>query len=103
VHWGGIIAGLLFVLLLKKGKDGSIWMNRFYFWITQVFTPKANSLTSVKQKHFYNTGNREPIYKLVNQQMIDAILDKINTNGYDSLTEEEKECLKKAAENGDSI
>lgn len=101
VHLGGIVAGLVFVLLLKKGVDASIWMNRFYFWITQVFTPKQNIQSSVKQKHFYNTGNREPYNKLVNQQMIDAILDKINTNGYDSLTEDEKECLKKAADEDD--
>ncbi len=101
VHLGGIVAGLVFVLLLKKGVDASVWMNRFYFWITQIFTPKENIQSSVKQKHFYNTGNREPYNKLVNQQMIDAILDKINTNGYDSLTEDEKECLKKAAEEDD--
>ena len=102
VHLGGVVAGLLFVLLLKKGKDGSIWMYKFYFWITQVFTPKQNIQSSVKQKHFYNTTNQEPFNKLVNQQMIDAILDKINANGYDSLTEEEKECLKKVAENDDA-
>jgi len=101
VHLGGIVAGLVFVLLLKKGVDASVWMNRFYFWITQIFTPKENIQSSVKQKHFYNTGNREPYSKLVNQQMIDAILDKINTNGYDSLTEDEKECLKKAADEDD--
>lgn len=102
VHLGGIIAGLLFVLLLKKEKDGSVWMNRFYNWITNIFTPKPRNHSSLKQKHFYNTANREPFNKLVNQQMIDAILDKINANGYDSLTEEEKECLKKAAEDDDA-
>lgn len=102
VHLGGIIAGLLFVVLFKKGIDGSVWMNKFYFWITQVFTPKQNIQSSVKQKHFYNTGNQEPYHKLVNQQMIDSILDKINAKGYDSLSEEEKECLKKAADEDDS-
>jgi len=103
VHLGGIVAGLLFVLLLKKGVDGSVWMNRFYFWITQIFTPKQNIQSSVKQKYFYNTENRNPYNKLVNQQMIDTILDKINANGYDSLSEDEKECLKKVAEDGDAI
>jgi hypothetical protein len=78
-------------------------MNRFYFWITQIFTPKQNIQSSVKQKYFYNTENRNPYNKLVNQQMIDTILDKINANGYDSLSEDEKECLKKVAEDGDAI
>jgi hypothetical protein len=34
----------------------------------------------------------------VNQQKIDEILDKINLHGYESLSEEEKTVLKKAAE-----
>lgn len=98
VHLGGILAGLVFALLLKKGKDGSKWMNRFFFWITTVFSPKPAQKSSVKNKHFYNTSNSEPFNKRVNQDTIDEILDKINTSGYDSLTAEEKEKLKKAAE-----
>ena len=99
-HLGGILAGFLFAVFLKKGKDGSIWMNTFYHWITTVFSPSKKETISIKEKIFYNTGNRAPFTKsaLINQKRIDEILDKINAEGYDNLTEEEKQILKKASE-----
>ncbi len=99
-HLGGILAGFLFAVFLKKGKDGSIWMNTFYHWITTVFSPTKKENVSLRNKMFYNTGNRAPFTKsaLINQKRIDEILDKINAEGYDHLTEEEKQILKKASE-----
>lgn len=100
-HIAGALAGFFFVFLLRKGKDGSVWMNRFYFWVINLFTPTEKpSSNEVKKKVFYNTSGREPYSKksIVNQQRIDAILDKINQKGYHFLTEEEKQILKKAAE-----
>ena len=49
---------------------------------------------------FYNTGNRSPYSKqsIITQQRVDEILDKINNKGYQFLTDEEKQILKKAAE-----
>ncbi len=101
-HLGGALAGFLFVVLLRRGKDGSVWMNKFYHWFTNLFTPAKNSNKdqSLKKKVFYNTGNRNPYSRtsIVTQQRVDEILDKINQKGYRFLTEEEKEILKKAAE-----
>ena len=100
-HIGGAITGALFVILLKKGIDLSIWMNNFYNWIFNILTPqKKDSKDSIKNKVFYNTGNRKPFSKTmnVNQQKIDEILDKINLHGFDALSEEEKTVLKKASE-----
>ncbi len=99
-HLGGIIAGFVFAFFLEKGKDGSLWMNAFYHWITTVFSPSEKKDLSVKHKLFYDSRNREPFSKsaLFNQARIDEILDKINTEGYGSLTEEEKEILKKTSE-----
>jgi membrane associated rhomboid family serine protease len=100
-HIGGMVAGILFAFFLQKGIDASIWMNKLYFWLTHLFTPKKSSeKKSVKDQIFYNTGNREPFIKnmLVNQNRIDSILDKINSSGYNSLTDEEKEILKKASD-----
>ena len=100
-HLGAVLAGYLFVVFLRKGKDGSKWMNNFYSWIINLFNPyKKPSKDKVKETVFYNTDGRKPFKKtsIVTQQRVDEILDKINQRGYHFLTEEEKEILKKAAE-----
>lgn len=100
-HIGGALAGFLFVLFLQKGKDGSVWMNNFYTWFINLFNPnKKNKKQPVKDKVFYNTGNRSPYSRkaIVTQQRVDEILDKINQRGYQFLTDEEKQILKKASE-----
>lgn len=100
-HIGGATAGFIFVLLLRKGKDGSVWMNRSYDWFINLFNPnKKSNKPSTKEKVFYNTGGRSPYNKkaIITQQRVDEILDKINQRGYQFLTDEEKQILKKAAE-----
>jgi membrane associated rhomboid family serine protease len=100
-HIGGAIAGFLFVVFLRKGRDGSVWMNKFYFWFINLFNPNSKGhSTAPKDKFYYNTGSREPFTKTANitQQRVDEILDKINTKGYHFLTDEEKGILKKASE-----
>jgi len=100
-HIGGATAGFLFVILLRKGKDGSVWMNKLYDWFINLFNPnKKKNRPSAKEKVFYNTGNRSPYSKkaIITQQRVDEILDKINQRGYQFLTDEEKQILKKAAD-----
>jgi membrane associated rhomboid family serine protease len=100
-HISGGLAGFLFIFLLRKEIDGSIWMNNFYNWLMNLFNPnkKSNSV-SIKEKVFYKTGNRKPFNKTSNitQQRVDEILDKINQKGYHFLTDEEKNILKRAAQ-----
>ena len=98
---GSGLMGFLFVVLLKRGKDLSAWMINFYEWISNLFTPaKKNGENTVREKVFYNTGNRQPYSKTANvtQQRIDEILDKISQRGYHFLTDEEKNILKRASE-----
>lgn len=100
-HTGGAFAGFLFVLLLRKKIDGSAWMNKLYHWAINLFNPdRSKKSYSIKEKVFYNTGNRSPYHKTSNitQQRVDEILDKISQKGYSHLTKEEKEILKKASE-----
>jgi membrane associated rhomboid family serine protease len=100
-HLGGGLAGFLFVYLLRKGKDGSIWMNNLYSWFMNLFNPyKKNEKTPVKEKVFYKADGRKPYQKTSNitQQRVDEILDKINQKGFHFLTDEEKNILKRAAE-----
>lgn len=100
-HIAGAGAGALFVYLLHKGNDGSVWMNKLYDWFMNLFNPnKNNDADSIKEKVFYNAEGRKPYKKTSNvtQQRVDEILDKINQKGYHFLTDEEKSILKRAAE-----
>jgi membrane associated rhomboid family serine protease len=100
-HLAGAGAGFMFVYFVRKGKDGSVWMNNFYYWCMNIFNSGAKRPNrAVKEKVFYNTGERKPYRKTSNvtQQRIDEILDKINQKGYHFLTDEEKNILKRASE-----
>ncbi len=100
-HLGGAAAGFLFIYLLRKDIDGSLWMNNFYNWFMNLFNPnKKDGKVNIKEKVFYNTEGRKPFKKTPNitPQRVDEILDKINQKGYHLLTEEEKNILKRAAE-----
>lgn len=100
-HLAGAAAGYLFVVFLRRGYDGSAWMNRFYYWLSNLFTPASQpNRQKVREKIFYETGSRSPYNKtsIITQQRIDEILDKINQKGYHFLTDEEKQILKKASE-----
>jgi membrane associated rhomboid family serine protease len=100
-HLAGGAAGFVFIFLLRKDIDGSLWMNNFYNWFMNLFNPdKKGKVASIKEKVFYNTEGRKPYKKKPNitPQRVDEILDKINQKGYHLLTEEEKNILKRASE-----
>lgn len=96
---GALITGLLFTWFYRNGHDWSEWMNNFFDWITNLFNPdKPKKGKTLKEELFYKSAG-SPYSKTprITQQRVDAILDKINQDGYDSLTEEEKEILQKAS------
>ena len=100
-HLAGAGAGFLFILFIKRGKDPGAWMHFIYNRAIQLFAPqRTNDKENIREKVFYNIGDRQPYRKTANltQQRIDEILDKINQKGYDFLTEEEKNMLKRASE-----
>lgn len=100
-HVMGAAAGAGFVFLLRRGYDLSTWMINFYNWVMNLFNPNAKKKKDhIKERVFYNTGNRAPYSKqaIITQQRVDEILDKINQRGYQFLTDEEKQILKKASE-----
>lgn len=98
-HLAGAAMGFLFVVMLRKGYDWSFWMNNVFDWITNLFNPdKPKKGKSIKKELFYKATSK-PYKKTSNitQQKIDDLLDKINQKGYNSLTEDEKEMLKRAS------
>ncbi len=102
-HLAGALIGLLYIVSYKRGYDWGKWMNSAYYWFMNLFNPnKKAKKTSVKEKVFYNTGNRAPYHKTahITQQRVDEILDKISQKGVNHLTEEERNILKRAGEEG---
>jgi membrane associated rhomboid family serine protease len=99
-HISGGLMGFAFVGLLRRGHDWSDWMNNFYDWVSDLFNPdKPKKGNSVKSQLFYK-ATVDPYKKTstITQQKIDEILDKINQKGYHTLSEDEKEILKRASQ-----
>ena len=98
-HLAGGAMGFLFIVMMRKGYDLSNWMNNVFDWVNNLFNPdKPKKGKRLKTELFYKTSTK-PYNKVSNitQQRIDDLLDKINQKGYNSLTEEEKELLKRAS------
>lgn len=98
-HIAGAFAGFLFVFFLRLGFDGGKWMNNLFDWVNNLFNPdKPKKGKDIKKDLFYKSS-ATPFKKTPNitQQRIDEILDKINQKGYNYLTEDEKELLKRAS------
>lgn len=97
-HLGAAGAGYLFTLALKKGNDPGAWMYRLGDKILNLFNPGRQN-KGWKSTLFYK-AEKEPYVKKPNltQQKLDELLDKINQHGYESLSDDEKEFLRKASE-----
>jgi membrane associated rhomboid family serine protease len=100
----GAGVGFLFIYRMRRGRDGSIWLNQFFDWCNDLFNPDRKKRgRSPKDEFYYKVSGTQPFKKIPNvtQQRIDEILDKINQQGYRFLTDEEKEILKRAADEED--
>jgi membrane associated rhomboid family serine protease len=94
-HISGGAIGFFFIKQLRSGNDWSSWMISFVDWINDLFNPEKNQPTnSSKKNQFKKSTHKTPS---VTQQKLDEILDKINQQGYQFLTDEEKGFLKRAS------
>ena len=96
-HLAGGFTGFLFVVFMRRGFDWSAGINSFFDWVNNLFNPHKPKKKN-REQLFYKS-ERKPYTKTPNlsQQRIDEILDKINMHGFNSLTPEEKDLLKKAS------
>lgn len=100
-HLGGALLGFVYIKKVQGGSDPGAWMHRVSQWFFTLFEPKEKPQKKpIKKEVFYNTKGKEPYKKTPNltQQRVDEILDKISQKGYHSLTQEEKDILKRASE-----
>ncbi|PSR10963.1 MAG: rhomboid family intramembrane serine protease [Candidatus Arcticimaribacter sp.] len=92
-HLGGAFIGFLYANQLQKGNDIGSGLDRIWNFINSLFVAK-------KAKNMHTVHRSETVSKNKTkngqQQKIDAILDKISTSGYESLTQEEKDFLFRA-------
>ena len=95
-HLGGAIYGFFYARQLRRN---SSWGNSGGSFMGSLFKKKTN-MTVVKKDNASYSGSTvadfEDEYE-PNQDEIDAILDKINQSGYESLTRKERELLYKAS------
>ncbi|MEY4628618.1 MAG: hypothetical protein RLZZ595_944 [Bacteroidota bacterium] len=101
-HLVAALSGFIFIKLLIRGNDGGRWMNSLFNTVTNVFSPKKNGTASIRTTSFYQQGKTKAFVKKngITQERIDMILDKINQKGYENLSEDEKNILKKASKEG---
>lgn len=95
-HLGGALFGFLWAWQLKQGNDIALWFMQFCNWVENLFKPQPkmrvtyrNQKSDISDVKYEDVGHKVA----VSQAEIDAILDKISKNGYDSLTKKEKELL----------
>ncbi len=94
---GGGIMGFAYVKLLHAGYRPGQWIYVLFGKIESLVTPNENMLRQKNSSRRNEVLNR--IYEPkngVSQKHIDAILDKINQKGYNSLTADEKRALMQA-------
>lgn len=97
-HIAAALVGFGFIRQLRRGNDWGAWMTSAAHYVNDLFNPEKGARRTKKQQHFYK-ASKKPFEKTphVTQQRLDDILDKINLKGYNHLTEEEKDFLKKAS------
>ena len=93
VHLGGALAGYIFVVLEKNGKDITPFFNKIVDFFVNLFRFRNNVLKSKKYHSAKMSDSEYNQWKVKNESEIDKILDKIKTSGYESLTAEEKRKL----------
>ncbi|MDN5212539.1 rhomboid family intramembrane serine protease [Fulvivirgaceae bacterium BMA12] len=100
-HLAGAFIGYFYISQMQKGRDLGGWLNALGTFFKSFFVKQSNIKVSYKRKSGKKASKKSsPKGKsAASQDEIDAILDKINASGYESLTKEEKQKLFNAGEN----
>ena len=89
-HIGGAIAGYIFAIEYKKGKNITDWINNILHRAANLIHG-AGRKPKMKVSHTNMESDQEYNYrKKQENDEIDKILDKIKSSGYESLSDDEK-------------
>ncbi len=107
-HVAGALIGYLYIKLLRNGTDLGGPLEAIGEWWSSLRSPKTPP--KVSRRRFAETTHgsargssailEDPEY-FPNEAEVDALLDKINNSGYESLTKEEKQKLFRASQKKD--
>ena len=93
-HLGGALAGYLFVVSLRQGKDLTKGVSWILNGIFNLFGPRKLKVKQNRSRRNSTMTDAEfNVNKARKMVDIDRILDKIKTSGYESLSTEEKKRL----------
>lgn len=93
-HLGGALAGYLFVVSLRQGKDLTRGFNLILDAIHDIFMPRKLKIKPNRKRYKAPITDAEfNMNKARRMVEIDKILDKIKTSGYESLSADEKKKL----------
>ena len=92
-HLGGALFGFTYIMLLKKNRNMFGFFKPVATFFKKLFTPKPKLKVEYKKNGRPLTDDEYTKVRAEKQKKMDAILDKISKNGYNSLSKEEKEFL----------
>ena len=103
-HIGGALFGIIYVARLQNGKDLTYGLQRFFDLINNRQVPikpkpptKRAAMSVVYNKGKDSSSGSKDAETVSFQTKLDTILDKINVEGYDNLSDEEKDFLSRAS------
>ncbi len=105
-HIAGFGMGCFFVYQLRDGRDLAVPINNFFAWFLGLFSarpgpkfPRPKKAPPMRATFGGAKGNRSSDTSEGSFQVkLDAILDKIKAQGYESLSQEEKDFLFEASQ-----
>ena len=95
-HLGGMLVGFLYLKNAKRGQGGDLGFGEKMSKVDFGSLGKWFRQRKTKRKQMQVVRRRQQEVQL--RERVDIILDKINEVGYENLTEEEKQILKKASQ-----
>lgn len=94
-HLGGAFIGFVYIRQLQAGSNWGSWITATIDWVKSLFKEKRKVKVTYRNQPSYDDVRRNAATRgsSISQAEIDAILDKINAGGYESLSKDEKEKL----------
>lgn len=98
---GGAVFGWLYAARLKRGKDLGEGFNKAVFGLSHIFHPTEQKVYKQEQipENIYSRKENTPFRKVgvIPEHRLNEILDKINSQGMNALSPEEREILLRAS------
>jgi len=95
-HLGGLLIGFIYTKQLQAGVNWGSWITVTLDWFGGLFRSSPKVKVTYRKSEPTRKGatkQSKQSFNKATQEEIDAILDKISDQGYESLTKEEKEKL----------